>query len=415
MTHNQGELTEPRPIAVVQVDLQTPITEIVCSRAADPPYAAAWILVRRAGQPLGSFTMPLIEGRISAATLEHEIGRRVRLDVAPTPYVDPSELPSATVVVPTIMSRRDELDACIEHLKKLDYPNFEIVIVDNRPLTAPAIELPGVRVIREPRPGISAARNAGLAAATGEIVAFTDDDVEVDPRWLMALCGRLVTEPALCAVSGLVVPRELESPAQIWFEQCVVGDSHHYSRLTFSRHRRFRIKRVAQDEGSERVHSLYATGGLGGGSSMAFRASVLRDLGGFDVALGTGTAAQAGEDLAVFVELLMKGWQLAYEPSALVFHTHRRSVEELRRQIQGYGTGFTAMLTAITLHDRRHLFGLASVLPAWVRSLRRPKSTKPANQTTSCPLDLRALGMRAMLEGPVKYVIARRAQRAWRP
>lgn len=413
MTHT--ELTEPRPIAVVQVDLETPITDIVPSRDAEPAYGAAWILVRRGGQPLGSFTLPLVEGRITAATLEQEIGRRVRVDVPPTPTVDRSKLPSATVVVPTSMSRREQLNACIEHLKRLDYPNFEIVIVDNRPLTAPPVELEGVRVIREPRPGCSAARNAGLAVATGEIVAFTDDDVEVDPGWLLALGERFVVEPDLCAVTGLVVPRELEFPAQIMFEQCVVGDTHHYSRLTFMRHRRFQIRRIAQDDGSERIHSLYATGGLGGGSSMAFRASVLRALGGFDVALGGGTAAQAGEDLAILVELLAKGCQLAYEPSALVFHSHRPTIEELRHQIQGYGVGFTAMLTAITLRDRRHLFGIASVLPGWVRSLRRSKSTEQVNQSSSCPEDLRALELKAMLRGPVRYLVAKRAQRRWRP
>jgi glycosyltransferase involved in cell wall biosynthesis len=408
-------MTEPRPIAVVQVDLQNPITEIVCRRDAEPAYGEAWILVRRGRQPLGSFTLPLLEGRISAATLEQEIGRRVRVDGPSMPDVDRSKLPSATVVVPSIMSRLEQLNACIEHLKQLDYPDFEILVVDNRPLTAAAIELPGVRVIREPRPGCSAARNAGMAVATGEIVAFTDDDVEVDPGWLLALGERFVLEPDLCAVSGLVVPRELEFPAQILFERCIVGDTHHYSRLTFVRHRRFQIRRIALDDGSERVHSLYATGGLGGGSSMAFRTSVLRSQGGFDVALGPGTATQAGEDLAVLLELLANGCQLAYEPAALVFHNHRRSIEELRRQIQGYGMGFTAMLTAITLRDRRQLVGLASVLPAWVRSLRGAKSTEEVTERASCSDDLRALERKAMLGGPVKYLAARRAQRRWQP
>jgi hypothetical protein len=148
---------------------------------------------------------------------------------------------------------------------------------------------------------------------------------------------------------------------------------------------------------------------------MAFRATALRSVGGFDVALGPGTAAQAGEDLAVFVELLASGSELAYEPSALVFHTHRRTVEELRRQMNGYGTGFTAMLTAITLRDRRHLLGLAAVVPAWVRSLLRSKSTQPVNHSAGCPEDLHALELKGMLLGPLKYAVARRAQRRWRP
>ena len=200
--------------------------------------------------------------------------------------------------------------------------------MNNRPAEAPPVEIAGARVIRERRPGISAARNRGLAAATGEIVAFTDDDVEVDPRWLRALGERFARQPELAAVTGLVIPAELETAAQIWFERSGSGPDRGFSALTFERAGAYRVARRAHDDGSERVHSLYATGELGLGSNMAFSTAVLRAMGGFDVALGTGTPTRGGEDLAILLELLRAGHQLGYEPSAIVHHTHRATLAE---------------------------------------------------------------------------------------
>jgi GT2 family glycosyltransferase len=268
-------------------------------------------------------------------------------------------------------------------------------------------------VIRETRPGISAARNRGLAEATGDVVAFTDDDVEVDRRWLRALGERFTESPELAAVTGLVVPAELETPAQIFFEQSGSGLDRGYAALTFERAGRFQIKRRNLDDGTELVHSLYEMGELGLGSNMAFRTDALRDAGGFDEALGTGTPTRGGEDLAILVALLDAGRRLAYEPAAIVHHTHRASIEDLERQIYGYGLGFTAMLTAVALRRPRHFVGLAAVVPTWLRSLRDPDSAKRANRTDDFPSELGGTELRGMLAGPVAYLRARMMQRRW--
>ena len=211
----------------------------------------------------------------------------------------------------------------------------------------------------------------------------------------------------------MVVPAELETPAQIFFEQSGSGLDRGYAALTFARSGRFQVTRRDEDEGTERVQSLYEMGELGLGSNMAFRVAVLRAAGGFDEALGTGTPTRGGEDLAILVELLGDGHRLAYEPAAIVHHTHRATIADLERQIHGYGVGFTAMLTAIALRNPRHLVGLASVIPAWLRSLRDPASAKRANRTPDFPTELGGIELRGMLAGPAAYLRARRMQRRW--
>ena len=406
-------MSNPGPIRVAVIDLAQPIAELDCRREQGPPYAAAWVLACRNGQPLGSVELPLDGTRVSAERLERELRDRLGDAWDREPPADAPQLARASVVVPTAMARPDELRRCVRSLTELDHPAYEVIVVDNRPAGAPAVELPGVRVVRELRPGISAARNRGLRAATGEIIAFTDDDVEVDRGWLRALGERFARSPELSAVTGLVVPAELETAAQIFFEQSGSGLDRGYRPLTFERAGRFKVKRTDLEDGTARVHSLYQMGELGLGSNMAFRASVLRAPGGFDEALGTGTPTRGGEDLAILVELLCVGHRLAYEPSAIVHHTHRATMDDLERQIHGYGLGFTAMLTAIALRDPRHFAGLASVVPAWLRSLRDPASPKQANRSEQYPRDLGRAELRGMLAGPVAYLRAQRMHRRW--
>jgi GT2 family glycosyltransferase len=407
-----AQISTPGPILVAVIDISEPLRDLDCTRPAGPPYQEAWILVCKDGRPLGSLELALDGPSIEAAVLEHKVRAKLGDVFSPEPSGDTPALARASIVVPTALSRPDQLRRCVARLTELDHPDYEVIVVDNRRAGAP-VELPGARVVREPRPGISAARNRGLAAADGEIIAFTDDDVEVDPRWLRALGERFARQSDLAAVTGLVVPAELETPAQIFFEQSGSGLDRGYEALTFELDGRFRIRRRAIEDGSERVHSLYETGELGLGSNMAFRTSVLRAMGGFDVALGTGTPTHGGEDLAMLTELIADGHRVGYEPSAIVHHTHRATLDDLERQIHGYGVGFTAMLTAIALRDPRHVVGLAAVVPAWVRSLRNPASAKRRHRSDAYPTGLGRAELLGMLAGPLAYLRARRMQRRW--
>jgi glycosyltransferase involved in cell wall biosynthesis len=278
-----------------------------------------------------------------------------------------------------------------------------------------------VRVEREPRPGISAARNRGVASARGEIIAFTDDDVEVDRGWLRAVASRMISEPDADCVTGLILPRELETSAQVIFEGSGTFSQRYrpalYQSIAGQRpglggaHRsRFLVfDRLAE---KEPVQTLYALGRFGGGANMAFRTSFLRASGGFDEALGTGTPTHGGEDSAVFVRVLFSGRCLAFEPSAFVRHTHRRTLDELRRQIHGYGVGFTAMLTALVWSDRRHVVGLLRiVMPGIVAVGFRWVGRRKTIATPGYPDGLSRLELMGMVKGPLAYLRSRRLAR----
>jgi GT2 family glycosyltransferase len=405
------------PVRVAVIDVAGPLADLDCGRAEQPPYTAAWILVCQAGHPLGSIEIVLHDPVITATELEREV--RGQLGDAwdtgrPAAQEPPLPLARASVVVPTNFGRPAELRRCLKRLGELDHPDYEVIVVDNRPADAPAADIEGARVVREPRPGISAARNRGIAVATGEIIAFTDDDVQAHPGWLSALGRRFARQPHLSAVSGLVMPLELETQAQILFEQSGSGLDRGYAPLTFERAGRFRVRRRDERSGVAEVRSLYLTGEFGLGSNMAFRTAVLQASGGFDEALGVGTPTRGGEDLAMFVELLTAGHQTGYEPTAIIEHQHRATMADLDRQIYGYGLGFTAMLTAVTLRDPRHALGLAAIVPAWLRSLRAESAVKSVNRADDYPPGLARAEFRGMAAGPLAYLRARRARSLWR-
>lgn len=408
------KLTSPARVAVI--DVASPLRDLDCERSGSPPYTGAWILACRSGQPLGSVEIPLRGTRLTAGELEGELRRQLGADWDRPPAARASRpLARASVVVPTNFARPAQLRRCVKSLAELDHPDYEVIVVDNRPGGDPPGEIEGVRVVREPRPGISAARNRGVSTATGEIIAFTDDDVVVHRHWLTAIGERFASQPDAGAVTGLVVPLELETPAQILFERSGNGLDRGFAPLTFERAGRFTVLRRDQRAGTRRVQSLYLTGEFGLGSNMAFRTAVLAAAGGFDEALGVGTATRGGEDLAMLIGVLSAGHRLAYEPAAIIQHEHRAGMPDLERQIYGYGLGFTAMLTALTLRHPWHVIGLASVLPAWLRSLRDPSSVKQANRADGYPPALARAELRGMLAGPATYLRVRIALRGQAP
>lgn len=270
--------------------------------------------------------------------------------------------PLAVTVAVCTRDRPEDLARCLDALAALRYPGLEILVVDNAPATRDAQGVvaarPGVRYAVEPRPGLGWARNRALAEATGEILAFTDDDVVVDAGWVEALAAVFQEDAQVGAVTGLVLPLELETRAQRLFEDY----------RSFGRgHERIHAR---MSPGAGPVAARYGlTGSFGAGANMAFRRRVLEELGGFDPCLGPGTLSRGGDDLEMYFRVLKTGHALVYEPAAVVRHRHRRQMYALFGQIRDHGTSFSSYVvrSAIAYPDER--WALARLWVWWLAKL----------------------------------------------
>ncbi len=247
--------------------------------------------------------------------------------------------PRAAAGLSVVVCTRDRpamLSDCLASLAAQEAPPGQVVVVDNSPTaTARAVaeDRPGVTYVHEPRPGLSIARNVGLAAARGEIVAFTDDDVELHADWTQEIV-RAFDAPEVDAVTGLVLPASLDTAAQRAFELHLGGFTSRFTPLIF-------------DAGflAETREMGPQVWRIGAGANMAFRRASLVGLGGFDERLGAG-ASGCSEDSEFWYRILAAGGVCLYEPRAVVFHHHRRDWKGLRRQHRAYMQGHVAALVA---------------------------------------------------------------------
>jgi GT2 family glycosyltransferase len=312
-----------------------------------------------------------------------------------------------TVVVCT-RDRGEALTGCLERLAALTHPRLDLLVVDNAPtddvtrrvVGSFAARDPRFRYVVEPRPGLSRARNRGLAEARGAVVAYTDDDVAVDPRWVQGLLRGFARRADVGCVTGLVATAGVDSPEEAYF------DARAASWSTRCEPELYDLAADARDD----VLYPYSAGVFGTGANFAFDTAVLRALGGFDEALGAGAPTRGGEDLDVFVRVLRAGSALAYEPAALVWHHHRADHDALLRQLYGYGTGLTAYLTKCLLQrDVRR--DLVRRIPRGVRhavEIRRRTGERLGGDVAP-PRGALASEVRGYLAGPALYLRARRA------
>lgn len=390
-----SEYSEPwRPIKIVQFDIDALVQSSLPNVELGD---RLWVEVRHEGQVVGVIDARVGEGGWSSLNL-NDVSTRFR-DVPLSTYATVADdlLPKASIVVPTICEDPDELRRTVVSLLALDYPEFEILVVDNRtsesPTMLPQFSDARVRTVTERTRGASAARNTGIAMSTGEFVAFTDDDAVVDRNWLRVLGARFALSEEVEAIGGLVLPMELETVAQLWFEEYYGGFSPSFSQS---------IMNLESTAGSSPLFP-YAPGVFGAGCNMAFRRSTLRRMGGFNTCLGPGTPTKGGEDPALFVKLALTGASLAFEPAALVRHTHRHTQSEFVSQVFGYGTGLTAMYTALVAREPRQLLALLKRLPVGFRLLTLDRSQRSASRSPSYPRHTIAYQLLGMIYGPVAY------------
>jgi O-antigen biosynthesis protein len=313
-----------------------------------------------------------------------------------------------SVVVPTV--GRSELAGCLGSLLAQDYADFEVVVVDNAPSAARRELLDRVlgqvadpagrlRRVVEPRPGASYARNRGLAAATGSLVAFVDDDVLVGRHWLRATVAAFDFVPGVACVTGLVLPWELETVEQHWFVQ-YGGFGKGFRRRAFD---------LAEHRGEQLLYP-YLPGQYGTGANTAFRTDFLRELGGFDPALGRRRPVVGGEDIDVLLRTVLAGGVLVYEPQALLWYQPYREYRALQRQMVIYGRGLAAVLLKAALADRAVALDIARRLPTGLRFLLDPRSGKNAGKR-DYPTDLTLRELAGVLSGPPAYAWARLSER----
>lgn len=319
---------------VLDVELTGPPADVI----GLDDYGTARVLVRRHGTPVGIVDVTIRDGICTAADIRAAVqanGIETQVD-PPQPFAGP--WPSVTVAVCT-RGRPDDLAQCVAHLVALDYPSLELIVVDNAPTddanTAICAAYPAIRRIVEPRPGLNWARNRAVLESAGEIIAFTDDDVRVDRDWVGELVRPFVEDAAVMAVAGLGVPLELETPAQLLFEQ-YGGASGGLNRIRMQ---------GGPDWGVRGMWHYGLMAPHGSGANMAFRRIVFDGIGLFDTALDVGTPSNGAGDTEMLFRVLAHGHGMVYEPRAIIRHRHRLDYAGVERQISGWGSGMYAFLT----------------------------------------------------------------------
>ncbi len=230
----------------------------------------------------------------------------VRHAYAQVPFAPTEGWPRISVVVCTYNGKRT-LQDCLRGLLKLEYPNFEVIVVSdgsNDGSVALACGY-GVQVIAGQNRGLSVARNRGLQAASGEIVVYIDDDAYPDSQWLTYLAYAFMTTKHAGVGGPNLVPHEDGLVAQ-----CVANAPGNPTHVLLS------------DLEAEHIP----------GCNMAFRKSCLQEVGGFDPRFRI-----AGDDVDVCWKLQKQGWTLGFAPAAMVWHHRRNSVKAYLKQQWNYG------------------------------------------------------------------------------
>jgi len=222
-------------------------------------------------------------------------------------FAPAKELPMASVVVCSYNGART-LRACLSSLQRLQYPDYEVILVDDGSedeTQAILREFPGVRNIVQQNQGLSVARNVGTAAARGSVIAFTDSDCMADPDWLYFLVQTLVGSN-FAAVGG----PNISAPAADWIQATVGAAPGSPSHVLMT------------DTIAEHVP----------GCNMACQRWALDEIGGFDPEYHT-----AGDDVDVCWRLMQNGYVIGFSPAAVVWHHRRFSVKTYFSQQRGYG------------------------------------------------------------------------------
>jgi glycosyltransferase involved in cell wall biosynthesis len=356
-------MTEEEAIWVGLLDMDDGGPVVGVSGPVPVGHRQARVLIRTHQAPLGQVCVPTLPvetltARVRAAaetTLADALRRHAHWDKsadelgvsrewaaqAACPHHFPTRNGAGVTIIVCTRDRTEGLRECLRTLQQVAYDPIEIIVVDNAPsgnvtreaVTALAQDDPRIRYTCESRPGLSRARNHGLVHARYDIVAFTDDDTTVDSGWASAVAAGFAADPEAMCVTGLVASMVLDTGSQRYFDSRYSwGEAFEPRRYDLTTHRH-----------PSRLYP-FSAGIFGTGANFAVRRSALAGLGGFDPLLGAGSPGRGGEDLDMFLRIILAGGRLCYLPSALVWHRHRADTQALGEQIYSYGYGLGAYL-----------------------------------------------------------------------
>jgi len=223
------------------------------------------------------------------------------------PYFPLPRTPKVSVVVACYNGAKT-LKTCLDSLQTLNYPDYEVILVDDGSLDASAqiaSLYPNVRYFRQRNHGLSVARNTGISAAEGEIIAFTDADCRADEDWLYYLMGDLVRSRFAAVGGHNLLPPE-DSPAAAAVMVSPGGPAHV----------------MLTDRVAEHIP----------GCNMVFYKWALEEVGGFDPIF-----KKAGDDVDICWRLQQRGHQIGFNSAGFVWHYRRSNVQAYLKQQAGYG------------------------------------------------------------------------------
>ncbi len=247
-------------------------------------------------------------------------------------------LNNASVVVCTL-DRLQHLEMCLQSLDPFQRQGAEVVVVNNGPhhddvaaVAAPHV----VRLLDEPRRGLGRARNSGIRAARGGIIAFIDDDARAGPDWLPRLIAPF-DDPEVYAAAGALAADPSSDPVLQAFDRLYRAG--------------LPPARVTHEATQDPTGFPLRLAMQGIGMNMAFRRDAFERFGYFDERFGRGARVGDSEETDRFFALLRGGVKIVFEPSATVIHSFPTDWRAFRRSLFHAGCGHTALLTKCFLEE----------------------------------------------------------------
>ncbi|MDD1752497.1 MAG: glycosyltransferase [Methanotrichaceae archaeon] len=388
------------PIKVLDIDL----AEGVNKNDKLESYSKALVLWRWRGRPLGQSLVSIFNGKLDDLELLYLASRDTSIRLAKIALKEylaipndsefiPSRILTYTVIICT-HDRTSYLKKCLDSICSDVDRSIEVIVVDNAPSddqTAKLVSEYPVRYVREDRKGLNWARSRGALESRSEIVVYTDDDVIVDLNWINGILQPFF-DPEIAAVTGLVMPLELETPAQEQFDS------------VYRNWRQFERREI-----SAASISAALAYNVGSGANMAFRRQIVNKLSLFDSEMDCGTSTYAAGDLYAFYRLLSLGYRIIYNPNAIVWHQYKKDWNDMLKQLYGYNVGaYSFYIRCIFQHkDILAIYAILQTLKWQIDLAISSLSRSPGG----VPLDLNVAMLKGTMRAPIAYLLSRRAEK----